>query len=332
MDKHKKNGLYSLFSILFNFLNMTILVVIIIPFLPVKITSWWLDNLLSLQLQWSFLALVMLIINLKKFPKALIILTISCLMVVAYQQLSVLIPINKQQGTQPTLNIAQLNIRYDNRHIDKLIKQLNHQNYDLLALQEVADNWLHKIQTLRKHYPYSIGSSDADGSPSGLVLFSHWPIVERKIHDLGYRGGHIIEALVQHPKSNQPIHVFMLHPASPRNANLWDLRNATLESVAQLTAYSPFKYRILIGDLNTTPWSAQFERLQKNSLLNNSSDPFTYIPSWSYNKANLLTRLFSSAYIDHCLISDSFRVITKKQHTIEGSDHLLLSTELIMND
>jgi hypothetical protein len=119
-------------------------------------------------------------------------------------------------------------------------------------------------------------------------------------------------------------------PSSPRDASLWHLRNAALQYVAQLVARSPLQYKIIIGDLNTTPWSAQFRRLQKDSLLSNSSNRFSYIPSWSYSNSNLLTRLLSSAYIDHCLISEQLTVMSKEQQSIKGSDHLLIFTELVM--
>ena len=330
MAERKKKRRASLRSALIYLLNLTVLLVIIIPCLPLKITSWWLDNLLSLQLQWALLAIMLLIISIKTAQKGLVFFSLLSFSAVIYQQLAASSPANRQRETQQRLKIAQLNIRYENSNIDKLLLTLSRADYDLLALQEVGDNWQQKIQKLSQTYPYSIGTSLADASPSGLVLFSRWPIVERKIHDLGYTGGHIIEALVQSPESGNPVQIFTLHPVSPRNEALWHLRNAALEYVAQLSAHSLLQYKIIIGDLNTSPWSAQFTYLQKNSLLSNSSNRFAYIPSWSYSNSNPLLSLLSSAYIDHCLISSSFQVISKNYQNIQASDHQLLSTELGM--
>jgi endonuclease/exonuclease/phosphatase (EEP) superfamily protein YafD len=331
MVKQLMQALSKLFNILFYLLNLLLLLVVMAPYVSITISNWWLDNLLSLQLQWFLLALILLLISIKKAHKWSIILSLLSLIIIVYRPLSS-DNINKLPFNADTLNVAQLNLRYQNSNIDNLLIQLSQADYDLLSLQEVGDNWHHKIQVLTKTYPHSIGSSTNNASPSGLVLFSRWPIVEQKIHNLDYQGGHIIEALLQSPHANKPVQIFALHPASPRDANLWHLRNAALETVAQLVSRSPLNYKIIIGDLNITPWSTHFKRLQQDSLLTNTSNAFTYIPSWSYNQTSPFLRLLSSAYIDHCLISPHFTLLNKITEKIQGSDHLLIVTELGMQN
>ncbi|WP_425414431.1 endonuclease/exonuclease/phosphatase family protein [Psychromonas aquimarina] len=119
-----------------------------------------------------------------------------------------------------------------------------------------------------------------------------------------------------------------MHPASPRTEKLWQLRNATLAYAVEQVSSSSLPYKIVIGDFNSTPWSANFKYFQKNTLLKNSAEGFGYIASWSYSTANQLISMLSSAYIDHCLVSDSFTVLNKQYQTVQGSDHLLLLTEL----
>lgn len=344
-------------------LNLMVLLVLIVPFLPIKTTTWWLDNLSSLQLQWSVAALALLALNikkakkhfgvltvllitmiyrqrptsaqskaaltapvLKKAKKHLGVLTVLLLITVIYLQRPASFAANTEALNAPTLKIAQLNIHYQNPHLEPLLSRLNDANFDLLVLQEVGNDQRQEITTLKQAYPYFI----SDSSNGDLALFSKWPIVEQKIHDLGYQGGHIIEVIIQSPKTNSPVHIFTLHPVSPRNADLWQLRNSTLNYVAEQAFASLLQYKIIIGDLNTTPWSAQFKALQKNSLLTNSDNAFSYIPSWSYSDKNPLLGLLSSAYIDHCLISAAFAVISKEYQRVPGSDHQLLVTELGM--
>lgn len=307
-------------------LNLTVLLMLSLPLLAIDVTIWWLDNLSSLQLQWFLLALLLLIINIKRAEKILSLLTLLLLIACGYQQIPPSYAGNEQPPAADTLKIAQLNIHYQNQHIDPLLIKLSSADFDILVLQEVGDDQRQKIATLQRAYPYSIGNA----SLSDLALFSKWPIIEQKIHSLGYQGGLIIEAIVQSPKASLPVHIFALHPASPRNADLWRLRNVTLEYVGQQVLRSLLQYKMIIGDLNTTPWSAQFKQLQQNSLLTNSNHRLAYLPSWSYSQHNGLLRLLSSAYIDHCLISDSFQVISKESLNIPGSDHQLLVTELEM--
>jgi len=238
---------------------------------------------------------------------------------------------NTQQSTHETLKISQINIRYENPDIDKLISKIGESDFDVILLQEVADNQHDKIKSLLTYYPYSIGTRPSEGYPSGLALFSRWPIVNRKIHNLGYVEGHVIESIIQSPKNSTPIQIFAIHPGSPRNEALWKLRNATLNYVAHQISSSFLQYKILIGDFNTSPWSAEFKSLESISELHSSADGFGYIPSWSYNNFNSLLRIISSAYIDHCLVSDSFTILNKQYQSINGSDHVLVFTELGLN-
>ena len=310
----------------FYLLNLFVLLMLSLPLLAIDLTSWWFDNLSSLQLQWFLLALLLLIINIKKAEKSLSALTLLLLIACVVRQIPLSHADHELPTTAVTLKIAQLNIHYQNPHIEPLLVKLGAADFDILVLQEVGDDQRQKITTLKRAYPYFISNV----SLSGLALFSKWPITENKIHDLGYKGGHIIEAIVQSPKTNRAVHIFALHPVSPRNADLWYLRNATLEYVGQEVFNSLLQYKIIIGDLNTTPWSTQFKHLQQNSLLTNSSNGLAYVPSWSFSKHNELLSLLSSAYIDHCLISDTFQVISKDYQNILGSDHQLLVTELGM--
>jgi endonuclease/exonuclease/phosphatase (EEP) superfamily protein YafD len=325
MDKvpHRKN--LGLLTAVWYCINIITFMMLVIPSLSLNIAIWWLDNLISLQLQWSLLAILLLVINLKMSYRWLIVLTTISLIFIINNQQALYFSAKKKLPEQQVLKLAQLNIHYENSNIEELLSILNTADYDLLVLQEVGDNRHQQIQNLSQTYPYSIGTS---ASPSGLVLFSKWPIVEKKIHDLGYTGGHIIEAIIQSPETSEPIQIFSLHPTSPRNETLWQLRNVALDYVAKKAHESPLPYKIIIGDLNTTPWSLQFKQLQKNSMLINSANGFGYIPSWSFSSINKLMRIISSAYIDHCLISDSLIVINKRNQTINGTDHLLLITEL----
>lgn len=138
----------------------------------------------------------------------------------------------------------------------------------------------------------------------------------------------IIEAIIQTPDHASPIQIFGLHPGSPRSETLWKLRNLTLEYISEKFSHSLLPNKILVGDFNTSPWSPEFKNMEKISAAKNSAHGFGYIPSWSLTNLNGLLRFISSAYIDHCLVSDTFTVINKQHFKINGTDHLLISTTL----
>jgi len=300
----------------------------ILPAISQKLTSWWLDNLINLQLQWSILATLLTLLSLKYFRRSIIPLSLLYFVLVIYNFAPFYKPGDYEPVSKETLNIAQLNIKYGNPYIDRLVDEIGYSDYDIILLQEIGDNERENVRRLIEFFPYSTGVSHLGNFPSGMALFSRWPVVNSKIHDLGYVEGRIIEVIVQSPESAVPVHIFALHPGAPRSKALWRLRNSTLDYVAHKVSASRLPHKIVIGDLNTSPWSPEFKYLRKTGALLNSAHGFGYIPSWSHSSLNKFVRMISSAYIDHCLVSDAFKIINKKYRPVGGSDHLLISTRL----
>jgi len=299
-----------------------------LPVLSQAITLWWLDNLINLQFQLSLLAVLLVIIS-RKYFRSLFIPSSLLYFAIIFYNFSPLYKIDhpNHQGKE-TLNIAQLNISYENPNIDKIISGIADADYDVILIQEIADDNVEKIGKLAQFYPYSIGSKSLDKYTSGLALFSRWPIANKKVHDLGYVEGKIIEAVIHRPHKNTAVKIFALHPGAPRTEMLWQLRNATLAFVAAQVSASSAPYNIVIGDINTSPWSPVFKSLKITGQLQNSANGYGYIPSWARYGSSKLIRLFSSVYIDHCLVSKSFKINNKVYQTVNGSDHVLISTEL----
>ena len=232
-----------------------------------------------------------------------------------------------EKTTPKHLNIAQLNLNYDNPNLEHLTSTLTNINFDLLVLQEVSDDKHQKLQKLKNHYPYSFGLTPPQSTPAGMAIFSRWPISEQRIHQLGYKSGVVIELIIQHPITHLPLQVFTLHPGSPRNERLWEFRNKTLQHLTQLVSHSPLSHIIVVGDFNSSPWTPSFKTLLTTSQLNNSAQGFGYIPSWSYSKRTPFS-LVTSVYIDHLLFSDTLSLVDKRYQSIQGSDHRLLLTQL----
>lgn len=325
-----KKSLYGIFYLL----NLTAFMLLLLPAVTTSVPWWWLDNLLNLQIQWAFFALLLMLCNLFLVKK----LRGLCLFLYAVLIIYNLLPLYRSptlpatqasNSTAHRFSIAQINLSYDNSNLVKLLPTLADPSFDLLVLQEASDREFANIKKLTQYYPYSFGITDSEATPSGMAILSRYPIIEKHLHNEGYKSGHILEVLLQTPDLTTPIQVYALHPGSPRTEALWQLRNKTLTSIAERITSSPFAHKIVVGDFNSSPWSGAFKRFQKNSQLKNSAQGFGYIASWSYsNKAPL--SLLTSAYIDHCLVSAPFKVLNKQAQPIQGSDHQLLFTELII--
>jgi len=312
-------------------IQLVLIVFMSLPVLAADINLWWLDNLINLQLQWSLLAILSILLSLKIFRVVTIPLSVLYLSIILYNFGPLYLPVPADNQPKAVLKIAQLNIRYQNYNIEKIISNLLDTDYDIILIQEIADNKVGIVGKLSQSYPYSVGSNSVKNYTSRLALFSRWPLANTKIHDLGYVEGRVIETFIHPPNSDTSIKVFALHPGAPRDEVLWQLRNNTFEFVASQTSSSMSQRQIVVGDINVSPWSPFFERLEKNSRLKNTARGHGYIPSWALYPANQLKWLLSSAYIDHCLVSESFPVHDKQYTYIEGSDHLLISTILELN-
>ena len=289
---------------------------------------WWLDNLLGLQFQWLLAAALSVALGLVFYRR----LTAWLLPLIALPGLLNMapfyLPSDVQSATTPELKIGQLNIRYHNPHAARIFASLVEDDFDLLAISEIADHRVGELAQLSAHYPYSLGSNSLQGYSQGHVLLSKWPLQNAIIHDLGYAGGKIIEARLALPHLDEPVRILALHPGAPRSNQLWRMRNATLSFVADLVADSDLAHQIVVGDLNVSPWSPVFKRLLKRAELINTGVGFGYHPTWAQFNQNAVSRWLSGAYIDHCLTTTAFALRGKQTRVVPGSDHLLVITEL----
>jgi endonuclease/exonuclease/phosphatase family metal-dependent hydrolase len=316
------------FRILFTSLQLILITAMSAPLLVSEINPWWLDNLLSLQLQWTLLAVLSLLFGMRYFRRITTPLLPLYGLIVFGNFGDLYSPVEPATSSDFTFNIAQLNIRYENPHTTDIFSRLVQADYDIVVIQEISDHLVGHLDRLTASYPYSMGSTSPSGYSSGNVLLSKWPLSNRKIHNLGYAEGKIIDAQVKPAGSDKPVRVLALHPGAPRNRELWELRNSTLAFVAREVAESPQQHQVVVGDLNVSPWSPEFQTLLNDSGLRDSSSGYGYIPSWSLFTHNPISRLLSSAYIDHCLMSSTFAIRDKQWRFTDGSDHLLISTRL----
>jgi endonuclease/exonuclease/phosphatase (EEP) superfamily protein YafD len=317
-----------IYIIPFILLQLILLALMASPLLLSEVDHWWLDNLLNLQLQWSLLAAMLLVPGMIYLPRISLVLLLFYGFVSVANFAHLYVPLARPATGSFNFSIGQLNLNYYNPHTADIFARLAQADYDIVVLQEIADASVDTLGHLSASYPYSIGAGSLSGYSSRHVLLSKWPLSERTVHDLGYAEGRIIDVLVNTPNSVQPIRVLALHPGAPRNRELWELRNSTLEFVAAEVAQAPHQRQIVVGDLNVSPWSTLFKNLLQTSGLQNSGAGHGYMPSWTLLPHNLISRLLGSAYIDHCLVSAGFVIRDKQWQIVDGSDHLLISTRL----
>jgi endonuclease/exonuclease/phosphatase (EEP) superfamily protein YafD len=114
----------------------------------------------------------------------------------------------------------------------------------------------------------------------------------------------------------------LAHVLAPTGPGRAALRNRQLGKIAKRLREDTSAERILVGDLNSTPWSPYYSDLVSVAALKNAAHGFGYHATWP---ATL--RLFGIP-IDHCLVSGGLRVRSFRTGRDFGSDHLPLIVDL----
>lgn len=198
-----------------------------------------------------------------------------------------------------------------NRRYSDVVNFVREAHPELLCLNEVNKLWLQKLNADLPEYKYKFD----EGISGGSAIYSRIPIEQvfpPKVSGkrrYGVRGTILID--------KQPVLVVAEHPPSPSARGRWHNRNlefARLASDAQ-NVKTPL---VIIGDLNSTPWSPFFQRLVNQGQLIDSECGYGVQPSWSTHMAFLPPMV----PIDHCLTSKHFKVMERKLGPDVGSDHL----------
>ena len=121
----------------------------------------------------------------------------------------------------------------------------------------------------------------------------------------------------------RPIRLLATHPLPPLNGRYAFYRRDQLRAVAQYCAASTEPV-LLLGDLNASPWSADFRLLLREGGLRNGAQGQGFLMTWPAPLPLLAIQ------IDHCLHSADLHVRGVRSGPRIGSDHLPLLAEVVL--
>ena len=230
-----------------------------------------------------------------------------------------LITLNNKVCTDP-VTFFQFNMKYTENafELDELIEHLIAGQYHLIALQGVSQKSKKQIvERLNPYYPYFIrGESDYQQVYTDQLLFSHYAFSSIKY----YKNGHnafLISSLWQLPFNEINLHT--LHPPSPRNESLWQVRNKTLYQLKHALKASSLKNSLVIGDLNISKHSSRIKLL--NQGMNTQ-----FINSWP-KKPYVFA--FLGLVIDHLWVSKPANICTRQRiNKFSWSDHYAIKSKV----
>lgn len=230
------------------------------------------------------------------------------------------------QPESPSLKIMMSNMLYSNQNTQSLHAWIKQKQPDIVIIEELNDSHIKLMQNLKQDYPHAV--YDTFYPAFGIGLWSKKPLTHLQEVFLGPAGIEKLDpkgipSIYAHLKwAGQDLHLLAGHPYPPINADSFDLRNQQHQRMAEfLKAKSGAK--ILIGDLNITPWSPYYRQLENISGLSNARKGFGILPSWPNFAPG-----FARIPIDHALVSPELVVRQFQIGPDVGSDHLPIFLEL----
>lgn len=219
------------------------------------------------------------------------------------------------------LRVYDANVYTANTHYEKVLAEIHREKPDLILLEEINAAWLDALAPLRKSYPYVLACPREDNF--GIVLFSKLPFVNSRVEYFGKAQLPSLVATV--PVQSENVLVIGTHSLPPSTQENFVERNEQLAKIADFinTQSRPV---LLLGDLNMTPWSADYKKLIVATGLRNARMGYGLQASWPTHLPLLPRRLMPPFRIpiDHALYSKHFVVADYRRGRDIGSDHLPL--------
>jgi endonuclease/exonuclease/phosphatase (EEP) superfamily protein YafD len=286
--------------------------------------SWLLELLTHFRLQLALGSTVLLVCALAR--RRLV--TVALAAIAAAANAAPLMPYMlagpaSAEASAGSLRIMAANVHYRNSGYAALLEEVRRQDPDVLGLMEVDQAWLDGLSALDAKYRWQV--LEPQEGPYGLALYSRLPfrlLPESPYTEDGLQTAIALELAV----GESPVTLVLTHVRPPTSPGKAALRNAQFAGLARRLAEDPNEAKVLLGDLNTTPWSPYYRQLASATDMHNAALGRGYKPTWPAGFSLL------KIPIDHCLVSDALRVGSFQTGTDVGSDHLPIIVDLAFRE
>lgn len=292
------------------------------------VNSYLVDMLYSVKFYAAMLAILSASIMLISFEKRTLpfyLVLINVLFVyLHYQSLHITSNVIKtDSGNMRRISVGQINLSYNNPHLEQSLKALVGKKLDLLVLMEFSDKNRDLFLDIKGQL-HSYGDRPIEGFPTGIGVLSNFPIIYKTLHVLGLGKSVIVELKLL--VDDTLLTVFISHPPSPRSKSKWELRNLTLETLQRLVKQEvALGGRVItLGDFNTVPWSRHFTYFASQTSCFKQAGPYV---SWS--PAKILSSI--GLPIDHCFVDATLKIERFRTLPFDGSDHKALLYDVVLN-
>ncbi|HET9528836.1 MAG TPA: endonuclease/exonuclease/phosphatase family protein [Blastocatellia bacterium] len=282
---------------------------------------WWVFDLFShFRVQYLFLiSVVILLLLLGKKWRSSAVLSL-CAAINLASILPYYLPGDAAAGDATTpLRVASINVNTANRKYDLVRQYIIDNSPDIVLLMEVNAAWDRALEELHSLYPYRVSEPRPDNF--GIVLFSRRPLIKGEIVYLGEARAPSVIAELE--IAERKLTIFGAHLSAPMSDTYYRLRNEQAEAIGAYLSSVPGP-KMLIGDLNMSPWSYYFGRLLGVTGLSDSSTGRGIHLTWPTHT------LWMRIPIDFCLVSEEILVNDKTVGPNIGSDHFPVLVDIML--
>lgn len=161
------------------------------------------------------------------------------------------------------VRVMSWNVWASNDNLEEIESAVRRADPDILVLIELRPNLTEQIPYLTQQFPYSHVLPQWSGT--GIGVFSKRPDLQFSIERFAVKVMPSIVTTIRSADGQRSVELVAMHTYSPTPPERATLRDRQLDVFLEWASQrsSPV---CLVGDLNTTPWTASFQRLEKSGF------------------------------------------------------------------
>ncbi len=282
---------------------------------------WWLDLLANFRVQYLVALTVLgVLLMVGKWRR-----TGSGVLMVAAVNLVVVLPLFVgSPGTsdvfRPSLRVMSFNILSTNQGFAEVFEYIATIDPDIVLLHEASRPW--EVAAESAGGDYQVIRARTDDLIFGTLVLVRGDEVEPIPYGFATTEPRAVEITFRPEGWPQTVSVLSSHPLAPTDGHRARTRDQQILFAAEWASRQEGAF-IVTGDLNATPWSWPFRRLEGSTGLRNSQIGFGLHASFPIDSSPWLR-----VPIDHLLHSEALGVRDRQLGPSLGSDHFPLIVDL----